>query len=111
MVKFSNGNETTLNCLDGIISLDSPSPPASPSLLSARHSDFTGNGYTNISTASANLNAALLANSFDAHAYLNFPDFSSGATQSSIDRLTSFMIKNVFSLFYLVADFFFVGVQ
>ncbi|XP_055321252.1 E3 SUMO-protein ligase PIAS2 isoform X2 [Sitodiplosis mosellana] len=77
---------------DAIISLDSPSPPASPSVLSARNSDFTGNGYTNISTASANLNAALLANSFDAHAYLNFPDFSSSATQSSIDRSDPLLI-------------------
>lgn len=84
-------NHNTIDT-DAIISLDSPSPPTSPSVLSGRHSDFTGNGYTNISTASANLNAALLANSFDAQAYLNFPDFSSGATQSSIDRLPCFII-------------------
>lgn len=94
--------------LDAIISLDSPSPPASPSVLSARHSDFTGNGYTNISTASANLNAALLANSFDAHAYLNFPDFSTSATQSSIDRLTSSIIKmNHFHILFSLSLFFF----
>lgn len=77
-------NYRNLQYADGIISLDSPSPPESPSMLLARHS---ANGYTNISTASANLNAALLANSFDAQTYLNFPDFtSSSSTHSSMDR-------------------------
>lgn len=84
---------------DAIISLDSPSPPASPSMLLARHS---ANGYTNISTASANLNAALLANSFDAQTYLNFPDFTStSSAQSPIDRLNFYHTKSFLFCFQI----------
>lgn len=91
--------------VDAIISLDSPSPPESPSMLLARHS---ANGYTNISTASANLNAALLTNSFDAQTYLNFPDFtSSSSTQSSIDRLNRLPLQYfLFTCLYYLLTFY-----